>query len=76
MSIICRWGQGKGDSGWLFVCEFAMGNPYYARNSLSNIPAGYDSCWALPKNTSLLNDELIVYSNDRVKIKYLLELKD
>jgi len=69
-----RWGQGKGDSGWLFICDFAMGNPHYPRHSLSNIPAGYDSCWALPKNTSLLNDELIVYDEKRVKIKYLLEV--
>lgn len=70
-----RWGQSKGDSGWLFVCDFAMGNPYYPNYSLSKVPDGYDSCWALPKNTSLLNDELIVYSNNQVKIKYLLEVK-
>lgn len=70
-----RWGQSSGDSGWLFVCEFAMGNPYYAKNSLSNIPSGYDSCWALPKNTSLYNDELIVYNENQIRIKYLLEVK-
>lgn len=70
-----RWGQSSGDSGWLFVCDFAMGNPYYAKNSLSNIPSGYDSCWALPKNTSLYNDELIVYNENQIKIKYLIEVK-
>jgi len=70
-----RWGQGKGDSGWLFVCDFAMGKPYYATNCFSNLPSGYDSCWALPKNTSFLNDELIVYNEKQIKIKYLLELQ-
>lgn len=70
-----RWGQSSGDSGWLFVCDFAMGNPFYAKGSLSNIPSGYDSCWALPKNTSLYNDELIVYDESQIRIKYLLEVK-
>lgn len=70
-----RWGQSSGDSGWLFVCEFAMGNPYYAKNSLTTVPSGYDSCWALPKNTSLLNDELIVYSESQIRIKHLIEVK-
>lgn len=71
-----RWGQGKGDSGWLFVCEFAMGNPYYPTTyGISSFPKGYDSCWAVPAKTNLLNDELIVYSEDQIRIKYLLELK-
>lgn len=71
-----RWGQSKGDCGWLFVCDFEMGsNPYYPRNSFSQLPSGYDSCWALPKNTSLMNDELIVYKENQIKVKYLLEVK-
>jgi poly [ADP-ribose] polymerase len=72
-----RWGQGAGDSGWLFVCSFDMGKPYYpnSRNGFSKLPDGYDSCWALPDKTGLLNDELIVYSEDRIKIKYLIEVK-
>jgi len=72
-----RWGQGKGESGWLFVCDFAMGNPYYpnTRGGLNKIPDGYHSCWALPEKTGLLNDELIVYSEKQIKIKFLVELK-
>jgi poly [ADP-ribose] polymerase len=72
-----RWGQGKGDSGWLFLCDFDMGKPYYpnSRNGLTRLPDGYDSCWALPDRTGLLNDELIVYSENRIKIKYLLEVR-
>lgn len=72
-----RWGQGKGESGWLFVCDFAMGNAYYPtqRGGLTKIPDGYDSCWALPEKTGLYNDELIVYNESKIKIKYLLEVK-
>jgi poly [ADP-ribose] polymerase len=72
-----RWGQGKGESGWLFVCDFAMGKAYYPtqRGGLNKIPDGYDSCWALPEKTGLYNDELIVYNESKIKIKYLLEVK-
>lgn len=70
-----RWGQSTGDSGWLFVCDFAMGNPYYPTHSIQSIPAGYDSCWALPAKTRLHNDELIVYKERQIRVKYLLECK-
>jgi poly [ADP-ribose] polymerase len=71
-----RWGQSKGDSGWLFVCDFEMGKPYYPNTyGLSSLPTGYDSCWALPNKTGLHNDELIVYRENQIRIKYLLELK-
>jgi poly [ADP-ribose] polymerase len=71
-----RWGQSKGDSGWMFICDFAMGNPYYPTTyGIKSLPSGYDSCWALPNKTGLMNDELIVYDEQRIKIKYLLELK-
>ena len=72
-----RWGQGKGDSGWLFVCDFVMGNAYYPTGSggIRSVPSGYHSCWALPEKTGLHNDELIVYSDSQIKIKYLIEIK-
>lgn len=68
-----RWGQSSGDSGWLFVCDFAMGKTHTAYNSC-NPPHGYDSIWARA-GRGLYNDELIVYRNGQVKIKYLLECK-
>lgn len=70
-----RWGQSKGDCAWLFVCDFAMGNAFYPKTygASSGVPKGYDSCWALPANTGLHNDELIVYNSNQIKIKYLLE---
>jgi len=67
-----RWGQGGvGDAGWLFICDFAMGKIYETRNSC-NKPGGYDSVWA-KAGSSLANDELIVYRNSQVNVKYLLE---
>lgn len=71
-----RWGQGGvGDSGWLFICDFAMGNIHYPTHTCSHPPKGYDSIWAEAKKTGLANDELIVFRNSQVKIKYLLECK-
>lgn len=71
-----RWGQGGvGDAGWLFVCDFAMGKTYSTHDSLySGLPRGYDSVWA-KAGQSLRNDELIVYRNNQVNIRYLLECK-
>lgn len=69
-----RWGQGgTGDAGWLFICDFAMGKTYVTHNSCSN-QRGYDSVWAKAGH-NLHNDELIVYRNAQVNIKYLLECK-
>lgn len=69
-----RWGQGGvGDSGWLFICDFAMGKIYSTQSSCDK-PSGYDSVWA-KAGYSLANDELIVYRNAQVRIKYLLECK-
>lgn len=71
-----RWGQGGvGDAGWLFICDFSMGNIYSTNDSLySGAPRGYDSVWA-KAGYSLQNDELIVYRNNQVNIRYLLECK-
>ena len=71
-----RWGQGGiGDAGWLFVCDFAMGKTEVIYNSQSRGAShGYDSIWA-KAGQALHNDELIVFRNGQVKIKYLLECK-
>ena len=69
-----RWGQGgTGDSGWLFVCDFAMGKTYTTYNSCRE-PSGHNSTWARA-GQGLQNDELIVYKNNQCNIRYLLEIK-
>ena len=69
-----RWGQGRyGDAGWLFICDFAMGRIQDAKIAHS-LQHGYDSLWA-KAGDRFYNDELIVYKNNQVNIKYLLECK-
>lgn len=69
-----RWGQGRyGDSAWLFVCDFAMGKIFETYSSCRR-PTNHDSVWA-KAGRRLYNDELIVYRDNQVNIKYLLECK-
>jgi poly [ADP-ribose] polymerase len=72
-----RWGQSSGESGWLFICKFAMGKIHYPRGygNCHRPPSGHDSVWATVANTGLNHDELIVYANNRVTITHLLECK-
>lgn len=74
-----RWGQSSGQSGWLYICQFSMGNVYYpnvhGESSHFKPPQGYDSTWATATKTGLNHDELIVYKNNRVNITHLLECK-
>ena len=70
-----RWGQSSSDVGWLFICDFAMGKTEVVYHSQSSgASRGYDSIWA-KAGQALHNDELIVFRNPQVKIKYLLECK-
>lgn len=69
-----RWGQGGvGESGWLFICKFAMGKIKTVHSGTKN-HSGYDSIWA-KKGYSLYHDELVVYRNSQVKITHLIECK-
>jgi poly [ADP-ribose] polymerase len=70
-----RWGGSSGDSGWLFVCDFAMGKIDYPSRTCSGPSAGCDSVWAKADKVGLNHDELIIYKNHQVNIKYLLECK-
>jgi len=70
-----RFGGNKGDSGWLIVADFALGNTYYIKSYGGSRPKGYDSIWAKKENTGLRFDELIVPEDNQARIKYLLEVK-
>ena len=72
------WGNsGKYDSNcFMFVCDFAMGKEYIPSSSGSNFPRpGYDSTWAKPGQSGVINDEMIVYKTNQVNIKYLMEFE-
>lgn len=68
-----RWGNTVHKSGWIFVCDIAMGNIDYPKNTCHKPKTGCDSIWATPANTGLFHDELIVYDNSQINIKFLLE---
>jgi poly [ADP-ribose] polymerase len=70
-----KWGGSRAESGWLFVCDFAMGKIHEPHGSCSRPASGCDSVWARAKNCGLYHDELIVYANRQVNIKYLMECK-
>ena len=60
---------------YMFVADIAMGNyevPSGCRSQ--NPPAGYDSYWAQPGKSGIQNDEMIVFENNQIKLKYILEI--
>jgi predicted DNA-binding WGR domain protein len=59
----------------LFVCDFAMGKIDYPSRTCNHPSSGCDSVWAKADKVGLNHDELIVYKNNQVNIKYLLECK-
>lgn len=69
-----RFGGNKGNSGWSFVAEFAMGNVYYIDSYGGSLKTGYNSIWAKKERTGLRFDELIVPTDEQVRLKYLLEV--
>lgn len=69
-----KWGGATAASGWLFICNFAMGKMYHP-NRTGFPPSGYDSTWARAGDCNLYHDELIVYRNDQIQITHLIECK-
>lgn len=68
--------QGNGNKIYMFVVDIAMGNYLVPKGSTSqNPPSGYDSYWAQPGKSGIMNDEMIVFKNEQIKLKYLLEIE-
>lgn len=67
----------NGDSYFLFVCDVATGKiKEYdsAQPHLSSAPSPYNSVMG-KKGSSLVHDEFIVYRDNQVKLKYIIEFK-
>lgn len=60
--------------GYLFVADFAMGKMYFPTSYGGYLPSGYTSIWAKKEKTGLRFDELIVPTDNQVRLKYLIEL--
>ena len=70
------WGGNSSARTFMFICDVAMGNFYTPKGPCNSIPSGYDSCWAKGNRVSgVLNDETIVYKENQINIKYLMELE-
>ena len=72
------WGGGNRDARcFMFLCDVAMGNYYVpsstGRHSLQQaISSGkYDSCYAQPQVSGVMNPEMIVYRTSQLNPKYL-----
>lgn len=73
------WGFGNAsnDTYYMFLCEAATGKVKEydnAQSQLTAAPRGYHSVRGV-KGRSLLHDEYIVYKDNQVKIKYIIEFK-
>lgn len=69
---------GSSNSMYMFIADFVMGNvdiPVRSGGSSQKPKAGCHSLWAKAGHSGVINDELIVYSLDQIKLKYLLEIK-
>lgn len=61
---------------YMFVADIAMGNFQVPKGCKSVRPdKGYDSYWAKPGKSGIQNDEMIVFDNNQIKLKYLLEIE-
>ena len=61
---------------YMFVADIAMGAYQVPKGSTSKLPdIGYDSYWAQPGKSGIMNDEMIVFKNEQIRLKYLLEIE-
>ncbi len=71
------WAKGKSTGKiYMFVADIAMGNyqvPTRSRNAKPE--SGYDSYWAKSGKSGIMNDEMIVFNNNQIKLKYILEIE-
>lgn len=69
------WDRGSKDTNcFMFLCDVAMGDYHVPKSPSSSLHRyGYDSVWAKPNISGIMNDEMIVYRTSQVNIRYLVE---
>jgi poly [ADP-ribose] polymerase len=71
------WDGGRRDSNcYMFLVDVAMGKEYIPTYSGNGKKPGYDSCWAKPGQSGVINDEQIVYRTSQANIRYLVEFDE
>jgi poly [ADP-ribose] polymerase len=72
------WDGGPRDKNcFMFLVDFAMGKHYTPHGSYETLPkSGYDSTFAEASKSGVMNNEMIVYRNSQVNIRYLVEFEE
>ncbi len=72
------WNSAKNqDKIYMFIADIAMGNYQVPSGSRSRNPdKGYDSYWAKPGHSGIQNDEMIIFKNNQIRLKYILEISN
>ncbi|KAJ2488715.1 hypothetical protein IWW37_004586 [Coemansia sp. RSA 2050] len=61
---------------YMFLASVAMGNSFTPMGATQGPPPhGFDSYWAMPGVSSVLNDEIIVFSSGQVRLDYIVEIQ-
>lgn len=64
------------DKIYMFIADIAMGTYQVPNSTKSRKPDnGYHSYWAKPGKSGIQNDEMIVFDNNQIKLKYILEIR-
>jgi len=62
---------------FMFLCDVAMGKSYTPSGPTSALPKpGYDSTYAEAGKSGVMNNEMIVYKENQVDLKYLVEFEE
>lgn len=65
----------KQDKIYMFVADIAMGNYQVPNSSRSVKPnKGYDSYFAKARQSGVMNNEMIIFNNNQIRLRYLLEI--
>jgi len=65
----------KQDKIYMFIADIAMGNYQIPSRSISRNPDSiYDSYWAKSGQSGIQNDEMIIFKNNQIRLKYILEI--
>jgi len=70
------WNSSKSqDKIYMFIADIAMGNYQVPNGCVSKNPDSiYDSYWAKPGQSGIQNDEMIIFKNNQIRLKYILEI--
>ena len=68
-------GSSKSNTIYMFIADIAMGNYEIPVSWHSKNPKkGFDSFWAKGGQSGVINDEMIIFNNNQIKLKYILEI--